>query len=228
MEDIDVLISFWVEKAKNGDTDAFEKILKHLEQDLKKIANKYYIVGSDEKDVMQECRLGLFNAIKYYNHESNMKFKYFTLLCCKRHLMTAMSHANTQKFKLQNEAVSLSAPVSNSEDEGIQTYADYIPDPNSDLLQNYIIQEEFNNNIAMVSVKLTPLEMAIFGQFAHNSSYKDIADALGVKHKAVDNALLRIKKKARETIDGVPQLSNQSIIYGDCETHTGIGTNFSV
>ena len=41
--------------------------------------------------------------------------------------------------------------------------------------------------------------MSIFTQYAYNSSYKDIAKALDVKPKTVDNALMRIRKKSAES-----------------------------
>jgi RNA polymerase sporulation-specific sigma factor len=199
MIDIDLRLKQLVRKAKEGDDKAFDKIIKILEPDLKKITSKYYIIGSDDQDVLQECRIGVWKAIKDYDEEGGMTFKNFSVnLCVKRHLITAMSHANTQKFKLQNEAVSLSAPVSKSEDDGVQTYADFIPDHNSDLLQQYIVQEEFSVNLNMISDKLTDLECSIFEQYAFNSSYKDIASALNVKPKTVDNALMRIRKKSQE------------------------------
>lgn len=198
MVDSDYLLLTLVRKAKLGDSKAFDQILSILDSDIKKIANKYYIVGSDEQDVYQECRIGVWKAVKDFDDSKDMTFKNFCLnLCCKRHLITAMSHANTQKFKLQNEAVSLSAPVPQTDDEGI-TYADYVADPNSNILDSYIIHEEFTTNLEMISDKLTSLEMSIFNQYAINSSYKDIAEALEVKPKAVDNALMRIRKKSSE------------------------------
>lgn len=198
--DPDLVFKSLVQRAKGGDEASYDKIFKLLEQDLKKIANRYYIIGSDEQDVLQECRIGVWKAVKDYNESAGMTFKNFCInLCVKRHLITAMSHANTQKFKLQNEAKSLNEPVSQNEDEGIQTYADFIPDPNYDLLEKYIIREEFETNLGLISNKLTELEFSIFGQYAYNSSYKDIAEELGVKSKTVDNALMRIRKKASET-----------------------------
>lgn len=199
MIDIDLRLKQLVRIAKEGDEKAFDKIIKILEPDIKKIASKYYIIGGDGEDVLQECRIGVWKAIKDYDEEGGMTFKNFSVnLCVKRHLITAMSHANTQKFKLQNEAVSLSAPKSNSEESGVLTYADTIEDKDGDILQQYIIQEEFNVNLGMISDKLTDLECSIFEQYAFNSSYKDIASALNVKPKTVDNALMRIRKKSQE------------------------------
>jgi len=197
MVDCDVILTNLARKAKEGDDKAFDKIIKILEPDLKKMSNKFYIAGSDDQDVLQECRIGVWKAIKDFDNGAGMSFRNFAVsLCVKRHLITAMSHANTQKFKIQNTAISLSAPASQSDEEGVQTQADFIPDPNSDLLENYIIQEEFNTNLSMITENLTGLEFSIFGQYAFNSSYKDIASALDVKPKTVDNALMRIRKKS--------------------------------
>jgi RNA polymerase sporulation-specific sigma factor len=219
MQNQDLILTQLARKAKENDEEAFNEILRILDPEIKKISNKYYIVGSDEQDVIQECRIGIWKSIKDFDEEGGMSFKNFSLnLCVKRHLITAMSHANTQKFKLQNEAISLSAPVSQSDDDGIQTYADYITDPNSDLTENYIAKEEFNTNLALVHDKLTKLEFSIFGQYAFNSSYKDIAHALNVKPKTVDNALMRIRKKANDAYKH----------YTDTHSKIGIFTSLHV
>jgi RNA polymerase sporulation-specific sigma factor len=240
MVDNDLQLKQLVRKAKEGDEKSFDKIIKILEPDLKKISSKYYIVGSDEQDVLQECRIGVWKSIKDYNEEGGMTFKNFSVnVCVKRHLITAMSHANTQKFKLHNEAFSLSAPSSmHGDDENSLTFADSIPDPSSDLLKQYIVHEEFNVNIGIISDKLTDLECSIFEQYAYNSSYKDIATALNVKPKTVDNALMRIRKKSQEAYQSY--LKTHSVIgyatstfldslfiYKE-KTYTGIGTQFAI
>ena len=227
MADYDQILKYLVRKAKAGDDRAFKEIIKILDSDLKKISNKYYIVGSDDNDVLQECRIGVWKAIKDFDENGGMTFKNFSVnLCVKRHLITAMSHANTQKFKLQNDAVSLSTPISQNDEDGAQTYADYIPDPSADLLNQYIIQEEFNTNLELIAEKLTDLEASILNQYAYNSSYKDIAKALDVKPKTVDNALMRIRKKSSETYQHY-LLNHTFIKYGVSTFGYGVST-FSI
>jgi len=200
MIDQDQVLLSLVRKAKEGDEKSYDKIVKILDQDIKKIASKFFIVGSDDQDVLQECRIGIWKAIKDFDENGGMSFKNFSLsLCCKRRLSTAISHANTLKYKLHNEAVSLSAPTSHQVDDITLTYADVIEDPNSNMLNNYIQQEEFEDSIGLIKDKLTKLELAIFNQYAYDSSYKNIADTLEVKPKTVDNALMRIRKKSSET-----------------------------
>lgn len=222
MVEQELIIVNLVKKAKEGDNKAFNKILKIFDQDIKKLANKFYIVGSDEQDVLQESKIGVWKAIKDFDENAGMSFKNFSLLCCKRHLITAMSHANTLKFKLQNEAVSLSAPTSHQVDDITLTYADIIEDKNSNLLLNYIKQEEFNDNLSLIEGKLTKLEMAIFNQYAHNSSYKDIADALEIKPKTVDNALMRVRRKGSEAY----QMYVSSLNYTGVSSHGFISATF--
>jgi len=207
----ELLLLNLVRKAKEGDDKSFDKIIKILEHDLKKIASKFFIVGSDDQDVLQECKIGVWKAIKDFDESGGMSFKNFSLsLCCKRHLITAMSHANTLKYKLHNESVSLSSPTSQHVDDITLTYADVIEDPNSNLLDNYIEMEEFNENINLIKGKLTKLELSIFNQYAYNSSYKDIAEVLDVKPKTVDNALMRIRKKSAESY----KIYNESQMVG--------------
>ena len=169
----------------------------------------------------------VFGKLLDFDENGGMTFKNFSVnLCVKRHLITAMSHANTQKFKLQNDAVSLSTPISQNDEDGVQTYADYIPDPSADLLNQYIIQEEFNTNLELIAEKLTDLEASIFNQYAYNSSYKDIAKALDVKPKTVDNALMRIRKKSSETYQHY-LLNHTFIKYGVSTFGYGVST-FSI
>jgi RNA polymerase sporulation-specific sigma factor len=210
-----------VKKAKNGDEKAFSEILKILDGDMKKMSSKFYITGADEQDVLQECKIGMWKAVKDFSETGGMSFKNFSLgLCVKRHLLTAISHANTFKFKLHNEAISLSAPTSSKTDDITLTYADIIVDTTSDLVQNYIDKEEFNDTLELAKEKLTSLELSIFGQYAFNSSYKDIAQVLNVKPKTVDNALMRIRKKSNEIYKSYQESISFSI------NSSGINTSF--
>ncbi len=59
MKDTEQILQSLAVKAKSGDEDAFNQILKILDNDLRKLAGKYYINGSDENDVLQECRIGV-------------------------------------------------------------------------------------------------------------------------------------------------------------------------
>lgn len=190
-----------VRKAKKGDQRAFDKILKELEPDIKKKINRFYIRGGESADVLQEARIGLWKAIEDFNEDGGMAFRYFAVnLCVPRRLITQISSANRNKFKLQNDAISLSTPVRTDVDESEQSLADFIQDDNSDMLSEILIKEQFEELSNLLNLRLTPLEKSVFEKYAEEDSYKDIAKALSQTPKAVDNALMRIRKKAREVL----------------------------
>lgn len=185
--------------AKGGDDRAFDKILLELEPELKKIAKRYFISGSDPQDVLQEGRIGVWKAVMDFDENKDMSFKNFALnLCVKRHVITAVAAANRKKFDLHNNAASLDTAVWTGEEDSEQSLADFIADTEMPLIDRLVQSEEYEENSEKVTKRLTPLERAIFTEYSYDESYKDIAVALDIKPKAVDNALMRIRKKAND------------------------------
>jgi len=185
--------------AKGGDDRAFDKILLELEPELKKIAKRYFISGSDPQDVLQEGRIGVWKAVMDFDENKDMSFKNFALnLCVKRHVITAVAAANRKKFDLHNNAASLDTAVWTGEEDSEQSLADFIADTEMPLIDRLVQSEEYEENSEKVTKRLTPLERAIFTEYSCDESYKDIAVALDIKPKAVDNALMRIRKKAND------------------------------
>ena len=88
----------------------------------------------------------------------------------------------------------------------MQTLSDFIPDrlnpfdesPETNLVEDIIIKEEYEQASSLLKEKLTDLEEDIFVEYGYNSSYKEISMALNVPSKCVDNALTRIRKKVSE------------------------------
>lgn len=203
----DVKIIRIVKKAKNGDNKSFNQLLKMVEPDLKKIASHFFILGGDREDVLQELRLGVVKAVNSYDPTKDTTFKNFCVnLVCKRHLATAISSAKRMKNSILNDSVSLDAPIILGDDGNLQTLADFIPDrinpfdesPETNLVEDIIIKEEYEQASSLLKEKLTDLEEDIFVEYGYNSSYKEISNSLNVPPKCVDNALTRIRKKATE------------------------------
>lgn len=227
MMDQETLLISLALRAKEGDNQAFEQILGILDPEIKKRFGKYFIPGADEQDVLQECRIGVWKAVRDYSNDGGMTFKNFAIgLCCKRHLITAFAHANRKKFDLQNNACSLDAPVLTGEDDLQQTLADFVQDKTFDLLNDIIAKEEYQANMSEIESKLTPLEKDIFYQYAQNDSYKEIAENLDCKPKTVDNALMRIRKKANEVYKKYSDEENLMFSSTTIKTSTVANTSF--
>ena len=196
-----------IEKAKKGDESSFKSLLKLVDNDLKKIAGHYFILGGDKEDVMQELRLGVFKAVNCFDPKKDTTFKNFCInLVCKRHLATAISSAKRMKNSVLNDSISLDAPIILGDDGNLQTLSDFLPEkqnpydesPECNLVEDMLIKEEFELNTERLLERLTPLEADIFKKYGLNSSYKEISVSLSVPAKCVDNALTRIRKKAAE------------------------------
>jgi RNA polymerase sporulation-specific sigma factor len=159
----DIQLLSLVRRAKKGDDRAFSLILKELEPDIKKKTNRFYIRGSEKEDVLQEARIGLWKAIEDFDENGGMAFRYFAVnLCVPRRLITQISSANRNKFKLQNEAISLATPVRTDLDDSEQSLGDFIEDDKSDLLVDILVQEEFEELSDILKIRLTPLEKSVF------------------------------------------------------------------
>ena len=197
-----------VAKIKAGNNTLFDELFNHLYSDLRKMSAQYFIAGSDENDLMQECRIGLWKAVQDYQEDKEMSFKNFAInICCKRHLITSVSHANRKKFAIHNSADSLDAPTSEDEDSSL---ADFIPDAGYNMLEQITTSQAFFESKGALFEKLTKLERSILDLYLIGNSYKEIADELMVKPKTVDNALMRIRKKAHEML-GIDSVEHAAI-----------------
>lgn len=189
-------IEFLVEKIKSGDKELFNKLFEGLKGDLIKMSSGYFVAGGDKGDITSELQIGLWKAIQDYNSSAGMSFKNFSVnVCCKRHLITSVSHANRKKFLIHNNADSLDAPATDDDDS---SKADFIHEEGLTIIEKLAMSQAFDSIKDVLFQKLTDLEKSIINEYLKGASYKEIADKLCVKTKTVDNALMRIRKKAQE------------------------------
>jgi RNA polymerase sporulation-specific sigma factor len=195
--------------ARRGDSLAFNSILKELDIEIKKLCSKYYIPGGDASDTLQEAYIGIWKAVEDWRADGGMSFKNFAInICCKRHIITAMSAKTRKKYEVLNNAVSLSLPIVANDDDNEQCLSDFIPDLDLSPQDQYIAKEEYQLNSSRISTKLTKLERMIFEEYMKGQTYSEIAVVLHIKTKAVDNALMRIRKKASSLWPGLLEKNN--------------------
>lgn len=180
--------------------ESFNKILNLFENDFRNISVKWFINGADRQDVVQECRLGMINAIDDFDENIGMKFHSFSLMVIRRHLLTALSAANRKKFSVHNNAVSLDTPIITGDNYSEQTLADIMPDTNQSMLETMILQEEHGQMLQELLRRCTPLERRVLEAYSPDESYKEMAEHTNSKAKTIDNALMRIRKKADDII----------------------------
>ena len=86
-----------ITKIKKGDKKALNYLLDKYTDVVSMKAGKYFIVGAEKEDIIQEGLIGLFKAIKSFNPEKQSSFKTFANLCIERQLQTAIKSSMRQK-----------------------------------------------------------------------------------------------------------------------------------
>ncbi|MGB5823220.1 MAG: RNA polymerase sporulation sigma factor SigH [Proteocatella sp.] len=181
-----------VMKAQAGDNDAQEFILKKYKNLVKSNARQYHINGADKEDLIQEGMIGLYKAIRDYNHEKNIYFHVFAQLCITRQILTAVRGANRKKHIPLNDYVSLNATYEEDQENLIdQLNKQKIKGP-----EEILIEKEDNENLRKTLKEiLTEKEVRIVDLYLQGYSYVEMAKIIGISDKGISSALHRVKKK---------------------------------
>jgi len=181
-------------KIRNGDTSELEDLIQRYQNFVYHKSTPYFLAGAEKEDIVQEGMIGLYKAIKSYDLEKDITFKYFADLCIKRQIITAIKTYSRQKHMPLNSYLSLNKTNNDEEDdrEIIEKLdIEIVPDP----LEKITIKETYQKIENKMSKLLSPFEQQVYYSYLSGYSYAQIAKSLGSHSKAVDNAIQRIKKK---------------------------------
>lgn len=188
-----------IELAKSGDKLALDYIMNKYKDIVDIKVNRYYIVGAEKDDIVQEGLIGLYKAVKNYDSTKDNSFKTFANLCIERQLITAIKKSNRQKHMPLNSYLSLN--MSAYEDDEVDTILDVL-DSNSieDPLDTITRKEYYSNVEKAIDNSLSGFERKVLHKFAKGESYNQIATSLNTPVKSIDNAIQRIRRKAVKNI----------------------------
>ena len=96
-----------IEKIRLGDSEAQNFLLDKYKNLVNMKANRFFLIGGENDDVLQEGMIGLFKAIQSFDQEKNNSFKTFANLCIERQLISAIKTSNRQKHLPLNPSFSL-------------------------------------------------------------------------------------------------------------------------
>ena len=161
-------------------------------------ANKFFMVGSERDDIVQEGYIGLYKAVKSYDCEKQNSFKTFATLCIERQLITAVKNSNRQKHIPLNSSVSLNAEV--YDNEGNTTVMEVLDNnKTSEDPLDIITKKEYYDLVEKnIDESLSDFEKKVLKFYKNGESYASIAEKLDTKIKSVDTAIQRIRKKANK------------------------------
>lgn len=181
----------WIMLAKLGDANAISELMTKYKHLVKNVARKYYLVGGDTEDLMQEGMIGLYDAILSYDASKNNHFEAYAYLIIQRNILNAIKKDSAIKNAPLNDGAHLNHQGEVERDDGNFAYPMEVMTPEEILLQ----QEKDHAFLQAIDKDLSDLEKKIVKEYLKGRSYVDIANTLGISAKSVDNALSRIKTK---------------------------------
>jgi RNA polymerase sporulation-specific sigma factor len=187
---------FLIALAKQGNPDAYDRLVRRYYGFVRLKASSYFLAGGDSDDLIQEGLVGLYKAIRDYRTDRESSFRNFAELCITRQIITAVKTATRNKHTPLNQYLSFSSSPSSSAAEGEPTLDEVIPGPSvNDPVNQVISSEELQALVACLSTVLSELESRVLSLYLDGHSYEDVGKRLDCDTKTVDNALQRVKRK---------------------------------
>ena len=186
------------EAVDNQNKNALECLIGRYKDVVNMKANKFFMVGSEKDDILQEGYIGLYKAVKSFDSQKQNSFRTFANMCIERQLITAVKNSNRQKHIPLNSSVSLNMSAYDDEGESSTTIMEVLDtNKNSeDPLEIITKQEYFNSVEKNINDNLSDFEKKVLKYYKNGESYAKIAERLDTKVKSVDTAIQRIRKKA--------------------------------
>jgi len=183
-------------KARNGDSQALDALMRRYTTFVRLKASSYFLAGGDNDDLLQEGLIGLYKAVRDFRPDKETSFRSFAQLCVTRQIITAIKTATRFKHAPLNTYISFSHTPSGQEADSECTLGDALPGPRvNDPAICVISTEELQSLVFCLGTSLSPLESDALRLYLEGSSYEEMAEELGCDTKTIDNALQRVKRK---------------------------------
>jgi RNA polymerase sporulation-specific sigma factor len=196
---------------------AYNEIEKRIKLKILYIIRQFYIPGLNFDDISQEALYALrFKAIPDYDEsrgsgDQPYPFDKFAMLCIRRHLSTILKGSFQNKKKALNTSLSLDQERGSYGDENL-CLSDILAQTEETVIELIGEKEYYSDLFHGLYRKLSKLEKSVFILYTYKFSYEEITDKINIIYKqqgnkrlvnikSIDNALSRIKTKAKEVYD---------------------------
>jgi RNA polymerase sporulation-specific sigma factor len=188
-------------RVREGDSAAFEALLRRYWPLVTGIPDTFYAPGHDRDDLRQAALIGLYNAAVRYREDAG-PFPAFARLCIRRRVITEIIAARRHKHLPLNSATPLSAKRLQDEDDDAADAGALIPNAQSPDPEEAVLAAETVGEIASAAAsRLTDLEARVLAGWLEGLSYGELSARIGRQTKAIDNAIQRVRRKLRPLLD---------------------------
>lgn len=184
--------------ASEGDRVAEEELAMRYIRLVRICSRPLFLAGGDNEDLIQEGMFGLLSAIRQFDPSQNTQFKTYAELCIKRRLLSAVRSAARLKHAPLNCGVPLDTLLSDESRIAQSAYNElFRQSPEEQVLARENREELYLS----FQKSLSKLEKSILDSYLDGMSYAEIAELTGKDHKAVDNAVQRIRRKLAQNLN---------------------------
>lgn len=164
---------------KQGDNQALSYLLERYKELVNIKVGKYYIVGAEREDTVQEGMIGLFKAIKCFDAQKQNSFKTFANICIERQLITAIKTSNRQKHMPLNSYLSLNNSAYDNEDNDEELINTFDSKTIEDPLDTLMKKEYYEQIESTIDKTLSGFEKQVLNRYIKGESYVDIGSKAG-------------------------------------------------
>ena len=187
-------------KAKNGDFESMETILKFFKPKVIAICREYFLLGADFDDLNQEGMIGLYKAIVGFDTSKNDNFNSFATMCIHHQIQNAVKIAGSKKNQPLNDYISISVDGGFNQDDDGPKIMLQASDKGAE--QQSLDKEREQTLHKKLKQVLTFEQYGILLMYLNGYSYSEIASKFNISNKKVDNNIQAIKRKLRTLLKG--------------------------
>ncbi len=184
---------------KNNKDKAFIELLDVYKNSIRWIVSRFFIKGLDKEDLYTIAYSEIWNSLDKFNPDKG-NFNNWLHLCVERRLITELKKSQqVTKFPEDKKIISIDSTV--DYEGGTVFYEE-----GELALKNIIEDNNYTNDQAKEYFKilhtrlwpvLSKIERRVYLLYIKSFNYKEIEDKLNISIKSIDNALVRIKIKAK-------------------------------
>lgn len=181
-----------VSLSQNGEKSAQEFLIRRFEKVILDASSRFFILGFDRDDLIQEARLGFFRALMSYDPSSEASFKTYAGVCVKNQL-TSILRRSTAAFRAEPKDM-----IRLGDENMADDVVDYSSNPEARM-----VSKDYSAAVNSARKSLSKIESSVLELYLSGLSYDAIAQRLSVSKKTVDNRLQSVKRKLKRALDSL-------------------------
>ena len=177
-------------------SDAFAALLERYRPLTARLVTQYAqspLSAVDRQELEEEACIALYHAARLYRAGTHATFGYFARVCIRNRLVSFL-----RKQKHEEQLLSFGTSVEERDDVPYTVQADALTV--GDVGDMVVRRDAFRALFDRFLDSLTAYEKQVFHRYVKGCSYKEIAGALQVPLKSVDNAVYRIRVKLKQQL----------------------------